>query len=108
MKLVGGCLCGEVRFEIDPPDLPTGHCQCVVCREANTAAFISTVGILRGDIHWTRGEQKVTPYKSSNGGLRHFCSACGSYLGDERSSPTRFLVRLTALDDDLLISQRYT
>jgi ADP-ribosyl-[dinitrogen reductase] hydrolase len=103
MKLVGGCLCGKVRFEADRPDLLIGHCQCVICRRANTAAFISTIGILRGDFRWTAGEQHVTSYKSSIGKLRHFCSLCGSYLGDERSTPARFVVRLTALDDDQTI-----
>ena len=102
MKLVGGCLRGEVRIELEPPDLPVGHCRCVVCREANTVSFVSTVGILRDDFQWTRGEQKITSYKSVNGGLRRFCSACGSYLGDERSGPARFVVRLTALDDNLM------
>jgi hypothetical protein len=103
MKIVGGCLCGEVRFEADRPDLPIGHCQCVICRQANTAAFISTIGILRGNFRWTAGEHHVTSYESPIGKLRHFCSVCGSYLGDERSTPTRFVVRLTALDDDLTI-----
>jgi ADP-ribosyl-[dinitrogen reductase] hydrolase len=100
MKLTGGCLCGEVRFDADPPDLPGGLCQCVICHQVNTAAFISTIGILPGNFRWTTGERHVTSYKSSTGGLRHFCSICGSYLGDERSSPARFVVRLTALDDD--------
>jgi hypothetical protein len=103
MMLVGGCLCGEVRFEADPPDLPIGYCHCVICRPANIAAFISRVGIARGDFHWTAGEQKITSYESSFGALRHFCSVCGSYLGDERSAPARFVVRLTALDDDLTL-----
>jgi hypothetical protein len=103
MKLVGGCLCGEVRFAADPPDLPVGYCNCVVCRRANIAAFISRVGIARADFHWTAGEQKITSYESSFGTLRRFCSICGSYLGDERSTPERFVVRLTALDDDLTV-----
>lgn len=103
MKLTGSCLCGEVQFEAGRPDPPIGHCQCAICRQANTISFISTVGILPDNFRWTSGEQSVTSYEWSIGKLRHFCSVCGSYLADERLTPGRFIVRLTALDDDLTI-----
>jgi hypothetical protein len=50
-------------------------------------------------------EHRVTSYEASIDKLRHFCSVCGSYLGDGRSTPARFVVRLTALDDDQTIKQ---
>jgi hypothetical protein len=29
----GGCLCGGVRFEVDPPFIRVGHCHCSRCRK---------------------------------------------------------------------------
>jgi hypothetical protein len=28
MMLKVGCLCGAVRYELDEPGIPTGHCDC--------------------------------------------------------------------------------
>lgn len=56
MMLKGGRLCGRVRYELDEPGIPTGHCDCSACREANTAALIASGGVARNCFRWTAGD----------------------------------------------------
>lgn len=96
----GSCLCGAVAYAIDQLDKPIGHCHCLTCQKAHSAAFASTAGVLREHFHWLRGEDKVTSYESSPGKLRRFCSVCGSQLVAERAGQPHVIVRVATLDED--------
>jgi hypothetical protein len=100
MNFTGSCLCGAVRYQLDPPQLPFGHCQCAICFKANLTAFVSTVGLKRSRFRWTAGASKLSAYEESSGKRRRFCSTCGSHLIDEKWDPPRVIVQLPTLDDD--------
>ncbi len=34
----GSCLCGGVRFEVDPPFIQASHCHCERCRKHSGTA----------------------------------------------------------------------
>ena len=74
----GRCLCGGVRFEVDPPLRDIVVCHCSLCRRAgtNAAAYTwapRTAVTLLGDV-------APTLYLDDNGRERSFCSTCGSSL----------------------------
>src|SRR5438093_3808996 len=37
-KIRGSCLCGGVRFEVEPPFIRAGHCHCERCRKHSGTA----------------------------------------------------------------------
>ena len=77
-KLIGGCLCGAVRYEIDGAADSVSHCHCGMCRKASGAAFVTWIGVAHERFRYTQG----TPasYRSSDIASRTFCGSCGSQL----------------------------
>ena len=87
--IVGGCLCGRVRYEVAGPLLNADHCHCSMCRRQHGAAFATYADFKPGDFRWVSGEDKVKVYETSTGGGWCFCSECGSTLaGTQRGRIT--------------------
>ena len=76
----GGCLCGEVAFEVTPPAKFCIHCHCTMCRRANGAAFVTWVVMPEARVRMVAGEAALVRYQSSPGGSRSFCGKCGTQL----------------------------
>ncbi|MDN6857073.1 GFA family protein [Pseudomonas sp. CAN2814] len=100
MPYNGSCLCGDIGYAVDSLDMPIGHCHCLTCQKAHSAAFASTAGVMREHFRWTRGEDKVAAYESSPGKQRKFCPRCGTQLIAERAGQPHVIVRVASLDDD--------
>jgi hypothetical protein len=66
----GGCLCGQVRFEVVGPPLKTGICHCLECRKATGAVFMAYAD-------WPAERFSYTGRVESSSG-RSFCPDCGS------------------------------
>lgn len=98
--MIGSCLCGAVKYEIDVLDTPISHCHCQTCRKANAAAFVSTAGVRREHFRWIKGQDTLSSFESSPGKLRHFCSICGSHLVAERPVQPHVILRVATLDND--------
>lgn len=80
MSILGGCLCGSVRYEIDGEFLMAGNCHCTVCRRWSGAAFSSWAFVKPEQFRWTSGENLLEAFESSPGQRRCFCRHCGSSL----------------------------
>ena len=94
----GRCLCGTVRFEIDPPILSSVNCHCESCRRQCSAPMTTYVGVSDGQWRWTGAEPKV--FQSSPGVERTFCDTCGSpmsFRSQTMSGITHFYV--AAMDE---------
>ena len=74
----GGCLCGEIRYEIKGEDLGTTYCHCRICQQFTGAPTHAGTGFLLSDFRVTQGEPKS--YASSLIAERTFCPTCGSSL----------------------------
>lgn len=74
----GRCLCGTIRFEIDPPVQACVTCHCESCRRQCSAPMTAYVGVLDSQWRWTQGQPKV--FRSSPGVERSFCPDCGTPL----------------------------
>ena len=74
----GGCLCGEVRYEVRGTLRGVIACHCSQCRRtsghyaAMTSAPSHTITIT--------GSDRLVWFKSSSTAERGFCSACGGNL----------------------------
>lgn len=86
----GGCLCGQVRFEVRGEPYAIGICHCMECRKATGAISMASANWRKHEFTYT-GELKEFCGRS-------FCPTCGTrvfHLQGERGTE----VLLGALDD---------
>lgn len=76
MAKTGGCLCGEITFEIKGILRPVIACHCVQCRKTS-GHHVAATSVSREHIE-IKG--KITWYQSSQNARRGFCGTCGSNL----------------------------
>ena len=79
------CLCGAVRFQVEPPTLFCVHCHCSMCRRNHGAAFVTWFGVPRERLRIEAGADALRQHRSSAHGRRSFCGECGSSLFCESS-----------------------
>lgn len=79
-EVLGGCLCGAIRFTVTLPTLFCGHCHCGMCRRNHGAAFVTWLAVPRSQVSIDTGAAQLTRYQSSEHGSRSFCGRCGSSL----------------------------
>ncbi len=86
--LKGNCLCGRVSIEIHGAIHNARFCHCATCRKFSGTA-VAAWGLVPAGHLVVSGESNVTKY-DSGGGLRVFCSACGSPLWYEPANVPAF------------------
>jgi hypothetical protein len=74
----GGCLCGNVRYEVRGPLRDVVNCHCSMCRRLH-GNFGPHSKALKDSITITR-DDGLAWYKSSEIAQRGFCRDCGSSL----------------------------
>lgn len=81
----GSCLCKRVTYEIRGDIFNPRYCHCEICRKFSGTGSAAW-GMIRTDaLNITSMESPVTKF-DSGGGLRVFCSTCGSPLWFEPTS----------------------
>lgn len=100
VKVTGGCLCENVRYEAEV-FLKSGiYCHCRICQKSSGQPAEITVPIKAGSLIFVKSEPKY--YASSAYGKRGFCEECGSRLVWKAAHPEDdWLTNLTvgSLDD---------
>ncbi|HEY3656328.1 MAG TPA: GFA family protein [Steroidobacteraceae bacterium] len=99
--LVGGCLCGAVRYRIEGRPEFVMQCFCRDCQKATGTGHTTIVGV-EADNLVVDGTPTVFTVKGEPGGnvTRHFCGKCGGRLftpADLESSLR--MVQAGSLDD---------
>ena len=96
--LLGGCLCGAVRYEAEGPVTETTICHCTICRRASGAPLVAWFTVPLSRFRLRSGS--VSHHRSSARAVRGFCGDCGSaltfVLDDE---PDLIDVTIATLDD---------
>jgi hypothetical protein len=104
----GGCLCGEVRFEISGELLEMCYCHCKMCQRIHGTPFGSYAAVRPEQQRYTRGAESITEYRSSADGVRTFCRRCGSKLTFRNSQlPDEIWIAAGTLDEDPGIRPTY-
>jgi hypothetical protein len=75
----GKCLCGDIEFQAEEVPGMVFNCHCTRCRKSTGSAFATQVFAQRSSLKFIKGKDKLTEYEST-GGMRTFCSKCGSRL----------------------------
>ncbi|HEX6637189.1 MAG TPA: GFA family protein [Steroidobacteraceae bacterium] len=111
MKYTGGCLCGQVRFEIAAAPIVMRLCWCRDCQyfaagnaTVNVVFPSNALTVLQGELH-----DYVSTADSGNRMHRRFCSNCGTpVFSAAESRPHLVIVRNGALDDTELLKPSAT
>ena len=75
----GSCLCGSLKFEIDPSAIVLfNRCYCTRCRKNTGTAHTSSLQVQRESFVWLSDQDSIQSYDSSPGVNRAFCKVCGS------------------------------
>jgi len=101
-ELIGGCLCGAVRYRSGPPTLAPTICHCKSCRLAAGANAVGLYTVETDTVVFTHGHP--TDYRSSPTVVRGFCGTCGTALTYWDSNwPREFSLTIASLDDPSLV-----
>ena len=104
-SLLGGCLCGAVRYRIDAAPTAVMICHCAICRRAAGAPSVAWATIPAAGFAFTAG--RPAEYASSPGVIRTHCAACGTSLTFRRDCGGEVDVTLASLDDPEALPPEY-
>ena len=101
MKVMGGCHCGDVRFEAELPagPVPALDCNCSVCR---MTGFLHIV-VSHQQFELLAGRDALVSYRFGTGAAEHlFCGRCGvKSFYQPRSHPNAWSVNANCLDQSV-------
>ncbi len=99
--MTGGCLCGDIRYEVRGEPLFVAHCCCKDCQKATGAGHTTIMGVKEEQLTLNK-TPKIYASPGSSGGavLRHFCPTCGGrlYTAGDTVGDVR-IVQCGSLDD---------
>ncbi len=79
----GGCLCGNLRYNVRSEPLRVTYCHCRFCQRATGSAYLVEPIFDKRDFQITTGEPKIYRQKSAGSGKQvfvHFCDNCGTKI----------------------------
>ncbi|MFK7975086.1 MAG: GFA family protein [Halioglobus sp.] len=79
-KTSGGCLCGNVRFEVSSFASGVFKCHCSKCRKAFGGASSAAVLVPEQAFTWLTAHDTQREFQTPSGFMRRFCGDCGSIL----------------------------
>ena len=100
MSMLGGCLCGKVRYECKE-EAGGGHCHCIDCRKSSGTGHCSHM-IVPEAAFKINGDVKFFGKPADGGNMisRGFCPECGSPIYSRNSGVSGMVfVRASSLDD---------
>ncbi len=100
-KVSGGCLCGEVRYEVRGPLRNVINCHCSKCRRTH-GHFAAYASVQRENLVLTN-QDKLKWYRSltdeTSNVHRGFCKECGSSLfWDPKDDGDNIAISASSLD----------
>lgn len=80
--MVGGCLCGEIRYEVSGQAKASFTCFCRDCQRAGGTESIQGFLVDKTAFRIVQGTPKATSRKADSGKTvtRNFCASCGTHL----------------------------
>ena len=76
--ITGGCLCGNVRYEIRAPAISTGYCHCRICQKFTGSSMSTWTAFPLSAVAFLDAEPRY--FASSEIAERGFCPDCGANL----------------------------
>lgn len=97
--MIGGCLCGAVRYKAAGAPRLVHYCHCGMCRRATGGPFAVLVWWNAQAVQWTEAEPNLR--RSSPIAQRGFCGCCGTPLFLRYDGQERLALMLGSFDDPL-------
>lgn len=100
MAITGGCLCGNVRYEIEGDARFGGHCYCSDCRKVSGTGHGSVIGVAKSALKLSGGLCDYTVVGDSGRALtRSFCPTCGTGIMALGDGGNMVAIKAGTLDD---------
>ncbi|MGE0044833.1 MAG: GFA family protein [Hyphomonadaceae bacterium] len=102
LPLIGGCLCGAIRYEVRARPFLIVACHCRDCQKRTSSAYSMNMPTRADDFVITQGApiDVVMPTPSGSTTTHVYCGACHSRLASRpHKSPGMASVRPGTLDD---------
>ena len=100
-KIRGSCLCGSVKFEIEPKLGIYRYCFCTLCRKNRGTRLAANILVGPEAFHWTSGESLVGRFYLPDSRFGNcFCSHCGTPMPRHTLSGNSVVIPVGVLDDD--------
>ena len=97
--MTGKCLCGAIEFQANEIPGMVFNCHCKRCQVSHGAAFATQAFAVRSSLQFKQGQEYLKEYEST-GGIRTFCSICGSRLMNYAKADGDYLsIAVACLDD---------
>lgn len=99
--LTGGCLCGDIRYEVRGPSLFVSQCCCRDCQLATGTGHTTIMGVHRSQLRVTGTPATYTTVGDSGGSVtRHFCGRCAGRLYTSGTLPGQVvMIQAGSLDE---------
>jgi hypothetical protein len=105
-KLQGGCLCGNIRYEIDGSEFDSDYCHCSQCRLSVGSVVVCWMDFKYEQIKWLANKTKE--YASSEKIMRGFCAQCGCSISYRNIDyPDYYSLTNASLDEPDRVAARY-
>lgn len=103
MIIRGGCLCGRVCFQVEPPFERFANCHCSRCQKATGTAHSTNAVVRPSAFRWLQGRDLVVRYdlSSAQSFATAFCRTCGSPMPHLTRNGKLMIVPAGAFDDPL-------
>lgn len=103
--LEGGCLCGKVRYRLEPGPVDSAYCHCRLRQRASGAPVVAWLSLPAARVRYTQGAPRA--YRSSVKALREFCGECGTPLIFRPDHGRTADVSTATLDDPIAAPPAY-
>lgn len=99
--LIGGCLCGAIRYHIEGSPLFVSQCCCKDCQKATGTGHTTIIGIHKDQLKLQGTPATFTNTGDTGGSVtRHFCGTCAGRLYTSGDAPgDHIMVQAGSLDD---------
>lgn len=100
-NIVGGCLCGNIRYTCEAEPMMMAICHCKNCQKQTSTSFSILVAVPKGSLK-IEGELSAYNDQGASGQpvIRKFCGRCGSpIMSDVVAIPTMDFLKAGTLDD---------
>ena len=106
--IVGGCLCGGIRYQYDGDIEEISLCHCSMCRKAQGSAYVAASPIAADRFRITQGQDLLKAYRAIPEKARMFCGRCGSpiYSANDKL-PALIRLRLGTVDTPFVCRDVY-
>lgn len=100
-SIIGGCLCGAVRYIVNTNPIITRACWCKLCQTLASGNATINLAFPKSAVTVTGELQDYTSVADSGDRMhRRFCPSCGVHLFSEAEErPNMIVVRAGTLDD---------